>query len=248
MISLYFGLPGAGKSSFITWLIFDYLIKMDSNKCPYQRIYTTCDVNIPDDRVLLMEYDWLYKYDLGARSLIILDEAQKDLFSRNYKSFTSVQLALWSQHRRYQYDIITVTQRFDCLDITVRSLTANVYYLKKSQLFPHFSHVYPVGYGIHIPRQKDEDSPHFGEILQGYYRWGIFKRLFHTRFYRKPFYAFYDSFCRPSYPPIPQELIKRAQRLILPSEPFPITLREKLLHVIRSLKKRFFEIKKKKKG
>lgn len=201
MISLFFGLPGSGKSTIICWRIVNHLMQIDRGKSPYDHIYTNCDISFAHPALTICDYATMRDYDLGDRSLLMIDEAQMDMSSRAYKSFGKQDLRLFSQHRRYGYSIELYTQRWDGLDIAVRCLTTRVFYVKKS-LIRCFSHVYPVKYGIDIPRAKDKDSAHYGEITQAYTRWGFIDRLFHPRVFRPVVYGLYDSFVRPPCPPL----------------------------------------------
>lgn len=238
MIKLFFGLPGCGKSSFVAWSIVNELLLMDSGKSRYERIYTNCPVNIPDPRVFYLQYSDMIRYDLGSGSLCKIDEGQMEFSDRGFKSFSKADMLFWTQHRRFGYDIEIFTQQWDGIDRKIRILVNEVYYIRKGVLLKSFSHIYPVGYGIYIPRSKDTESKNYGEILQGYFRWNIFQRLFHTRFYRPVIYGLYDSFCRPPYAPIPSMLKNVAQRITLPSEPFPITLRDKFSSLVKKIKKK----------
>ena len=204
MISLYFGLPGAGKTTVLTWHIVRELRLIDSGKSRYSHIWTNADVTIVHPALSVIPFSDMVRYDLGVGSLLLVDEAQLEFGTRDYKNFTRDLLRLFSMHRHYKYDIECYTQRFDGLDLNVRTLTAHVFYIRKG-LLP-FSHVYPVQYGIYIPRKKDSDSKDYGDIKQGYFRWSIWASLFHTRLLRPVYYGLYDSFCRPDLKPHPDIL------------------------------------------
>lgn len=233
---MFFGLPGSGKSSFVCWRIFDELVKMDMGNSRYKRIYTNCPVNIPDDRVFVLPYTLMRSHDLLSGSLIIIDEAQMEFSDRSYKTFGKEDSLFFTQHRRFGYDVLVLTQKAGGVDKNVRLLSDSCYYIMKSRLFPWFSHVLPVGYGIYIPRRKDESSPHYGEIMEGYFRWTFMQRVFHTRFFRPVVYGFYDSFCRPPLPELDVDQIELAQSIELPDSPFLLSPFAKLSALITALK------------
>ena len=200
MVSLFFGLPGAGKTAYLTFRIVNYLMLIDtrSKKCRYENIWTNADVSISHPSLHVVPFSDMVNYDLGERSVLLIDEAQLEFSTREYKTFTKDLLRLFTMHRHYGYDIETYTQRFNALDLNVRTLTVNVYYLRKGGIFRGVTHVYPVSYGIYIPRKKDTDSNDYGEIKQGYWRWSFISALFHPRIVRKPLYGLFESYCRPS--------------------------------------------------
>lgn len=200
MITIYFGLPGAGKSSYGVWLIVDTLMKMDLKKSPYDRIYTNIDHSILDERVITCSYPTMRDTDLGPQSLCIIDEGQMEFSDRGFKTFGRDDISFFVQHRRYGYDIVILTQQWDGIDRKIRVITNKCYYICKSKLFPCFTHIYPVPYGIMIPKKGDSESAKYGEIIQGYYRWSLFDKLFHRRVFRKPVYGLYDTFARPDKP------------------------------------------------
>lgn len=239
MIYSLFGLPGSGKSSLVCWIAFELLRRMDDGKCRYKRIYTNCPLNIPDDRVFVLPYSKMRCHDLFAGSLLIIDEASMEFSDRSHKDFGKQDTLLFTQHRRFGYDIIVLCQKAGGIDKNVRTLCERVYMVRKGKLLPAFSHIYPVGYGVYIPRKKDEGSVHYGEIMEGYFRWTWVDRLFHTRFYRPPVYGFYDSFCRPPYPGLAADELEFALSVDIPEEPFAITIRSKLLRIWMVVRSRF---------
>lgn len=203
MISIYFGLPGAGKSSLGVWTICDILMSMDAGKSPYKRIYTNIDHSIPDDRVITCSYSMMRDSDLGPQSLCIIDEGQMEFSDRGFKTFSRDDISFFVQHRRYGYDIIILTQQWDGIDRKIRVITNKCYYIVKGKIFRGITHVYPVPYGILIPKKGDSESAKYGEIMQGYYKWGMFTTIFHKRIIRRPVYGLYDTFARPEKPQHP---------------------------------------------
>lgn len=203
MIAIYFGLPGAGKSSFGIWKIIDTLVAMDSGKSPYKRIYTNIDHSIPDNRVISCSDSSMRDTDLGPSSLCIIDEGQLEFSDRGFKTFSRDDISFFVQHRRYRYDIIILTQQWDGIDRKIRVIANKCYYIVKGKIFSGITHIYPVPYGILIPKKGDSDSSKYGEIIQGYYKWSKWVQLFHTRIVRFPIYGLYDTYARPPKDPHP---------------------------------------------
>lgn len=200
MVKLYFGLPGAGKSSALVYYLLKISWQIENNKkCPYVRCVSNVQtVNIP--HCFYMEYSDMITHDLGANTLILIDEGTLQFDNRNYKNFSADSLYFFLMHRHFEYDIMIFTQQYNAVDLKIRSICDRVYYIKKGKLFSGISHIYPVKYGVIIPQKKDKDNQHYGEIIQGYCRWSFYDSIFHTRIIRKSTYGLYNTFCRPNKP------------------------------------------------
>lgn len=200
MVKLFFGLPGAGKSSALvyqmlktSWLIENHL------KTPYERCVSNVQT-LPIKHCYYMPYPEMITHDLGAKTLVLIDEGTLNFDSRDFKNFSKDSLYFFLMHRHYEYDIYIYTQQYNAIDLKIRSICDRVYYIKKGKIFKGISHIYPVKYGVIIPEKKDKDNAKYGEIIQGYCKWGFLDILFHTRLIRSSTYGIYDTFCRPNLP------------------------------------------------
>lgn len=185
MIALFFGLPGAGKTTILAQKAYDAV-----KKGKYDHVYTNVNLNIPG--VTYIDNDCIGKYQL-ENCLLLIDEATLFADSRAYKSFDRDKLQFFLMHRHYHVDIMLFTQQWDGVDRKIRVITDRVYYIYKTWLTgPWISKYYRIPYGIIIPDPK-KGGEKLGEIIQGYARPPWFVRLFARRVYRPRYYKYYDS-------------------------------------------------------
>lgn len=195
-VSLYFGLPGAGKTTMMVYLA---LKGIKSQR--YRYIY--CNVHIAVPGVTYIDNDCIGKYDLSD-CLILVDEATLFADSRDFKNFGKDKLTYFLEHRHYNSDIILFTQQWDGVDRKIRVITDRVYYVYKGKLLGRwFTRCYPIPYGIIIPDPKKDSSEKLGEIVQGYAKPNVLVRLFSPWLYRPSYYKYFDSWERPELPKLP---------------------------------------------
>ena len=184
MISLYFGLPGAGKTTLACKLLIDA-----TNK--YKNVYANFNTKISG--VTYIDNDCIGKYDLSY-SFIVIDEAQLFANCRNANSFTYDQIEQFVLHRHDHIDIAILSQRTNGHDKIIRELTCNCYYLYKT--FPigfWQTKYYKIPYKVMIPSEKSGSS-RVGEIVMGYYQPPFLVKLFAHRLWRPKYYKYFDSF------------------------------------------------------
>lgn len=126
IISIYFGVPGAGKTTFAAWLVKNELKRGG-------KVWS----NVPITGAMIYEP----KVDLGKHSMIdgriILDEASVEYNNRKFKELDSDTIKFLKYHRHYQTAIDVFSQSYDDMDITLRRL-AQKYYLMKKSFLPWF--------------------------------------------------------------------------------------------------------------
>lgn len=206
MISLYFGLPGSGKSTIATALAVREGDRILSGKSRYKYVYCNFPVNHP--AVLPLRFDWLGKYDIRD-ALVVIDEATLYADSRDHKSFRYQTKEFFLLHRHFKVDIALFCQQWDSVDKKIRVITDSVYYVYKGRLTgKFFTRMYKVPYGIIIPDPKKDSSEKLGEIVQGYCKPSFLSRLLSPWFFRPRWYKYFDSFATPEYPPIPPDQLK----------------------------------------
>lgn len=197
MVSLFFGLPGSGKTTIMTQIALKW-----SKKKRYDNIY--CNVKIAVPGVTYIDNDCIGKYCLRD-CLLLIDEATLFADSRAFKSFTKDKLQYFLEHRHYRCDIYLFTQQWDGVDRKIRVITDRVYYVYKPLLTGHWiSKYYRIPYGIIIPDKKDGGEK-LGEIIQGYCKPSLLVRMLATKVYRPKYYKYFDSFECPYLPPLPAE-------------------------------------------
>lgn len=201
MVSLYFGLPGCGKTTVLASMAYQEVKKIARGRSRYAAVYSTVHLSIPG--VVYIDHDCIGKYDL-SQSLILVDEGTIFADSRDFKSFGKDKISFFLLHRHYKCDIIIFTQQWDGIDRKIRVITDRVYYIYKPWLLGHWrSKWYRIPYGIIIPDKKNAGEK-LGEIIQGYCKPDFFTRLFLTKkIWRPRFYKYFDTYEAPPLPHLP---------------------------------------------
>ncbi len=195
-VSLYFGLPGCGKTTFLAYLAYKAL---RSGK--YNFVYSNVRLALPG--VTLIENDCIGKYELRD-CLLLIDEATLFADSRGWKDFSAGRLEYFLEHRHRCADIVLFTQQWDGVDRKIRVITDRVYYVYKGLILGRWvSSCYRIPYGIIIPDAKKNGSDRLGEIIQGYRKPPLFVRMFATRIWRPKYYKYFDSWELDSLPSLP---------------------------------------------
>lgn len=194
MISLYFGLPGAGKTTLACKLALEA-----TNK--YDNVYVNFHCKIPG--VTYIDNECIGKYDLN-HCMLIIDESQLFANCRDSKALTYEQIEYFVLARHFYCDCCLLTQRSNGHDKILRELTCDCYYLYKT--FPlgfWQTKYYRIPYKVMIPDAKSGSS-RVGEILMGYYQPPTLVKLFAKSIWRPKYYKYFDSFetvYRPKLPP-----------------------------------------------
>lgn len=195
-ISLYFGLPGCGK----TTLLCKHALEAVKSK-KYKHVYTNILNSIPG--VTYIDDFLIGSYDL-SESLILIDEATLFADSRDHKNFSKDRISFFLLHRHYKVDIILYTQQWNGVDLKIRVITDRVYYVYKTPFLGHWiTKYYRIPYGIIIPDPKKSDGQKLGEIIQGYAKPDFFVRLFCPRVFRPKYYKYFNTFDAPELHPLP---------------------------------------------
>lgn len=191
-LSLYFGLPGCGKTTYITKICCDEVQKMVVGLSPYKHIYTNVKgIHVPG--VEYVPFSMFGKYELD-NCLYLVDEATINADSRDYKSFPMEKIQYLCEHRKHRCEIYFFTQFYNRLDKTIRDLCCNVFYLRKGKIFKHKTNIYQLKYGIIIGSEENKkEDKRLGDISQGYGMPSFWERLFCKRFDRRPYYGLFDT-------------------------------------------------------
>ena len=201
MISLYFGLPGCGK----TTLMVKHAIK---GLKKYSHVYCNVAINVPG-------VIYVHNSEIGNKmivdGLLLIDEASIFADSRDFKNFSKEQVKFFLLHRHYGLTIELFTQQWDGVDRKIRVITDKCYYIYKPKLFSGLSCYYRIPYGIIIPDpRKDKSSEKLGEIVQGYCKPNFLIRLFCHRLRRRPYYKYFDSWAAPELPSLDSNVLLKA--------------------------------------
>ena len=217
-VSLYFGLPGCGKTTTLASLAVTAI-----RKSSYTYVYSNVDLAIPG--VIVIDNSCIGTYCLRD-CLVLIDEATLFADSRDYKNFTFNKIQYFLEHRHYNADIVLFTQQWDGVDLGIRVITKQVYYVYKGFLTGKWiSKVVRIPYGIIFPDPKRSDQA-LGEIVQGYRKPSIFLRFFAKVIYRPIYYKYFDSWDAPELPDLPSKYMPVPGHLIKPT-PFKDFLKHK---------------------
>lgn len=191
-VSLYFGLPGAGKTSLLTEMAVSESYKIEMGMSRYSCIIT--NVPIKEKYIYYTEdFSWLGdEYVEGA--LYLIDEATLLFDSRDYKIFAKGLVKGFVLHRHTRNDIVVFVQIWNRVDKTIRDICDRVYYLHKGTIFKKLTYVNKIPYHIMFP---DENSDKCGDIVMGYKKCPLTVRLFSKRLYRPFVYPYYDTYWLP---------------------------------------------------
>lgn len=187
MVSGYFGVPGCGKTTFLTMFAVKEFRRMKRGKSRYKHIYT----NFPCTVAEKISFFDLGKFDIQD-SLILLDELTLDSDARDYKSFSKASKDFFTLHRHANCDVIYFVQDFERVDKTIRNVTFDLWSVSKSILpgLRSFSVAKRIFRNVNI----NEFS---SELTIGYRFCTFLESIFGRtkRFcFRRRYYKFFDSF------------------------------------------------------
>lgn len=189
-ICLFIGLPGAGKTTFISFL---------SYICHVVGYPTWC--NVPIKFCKPFSKDDIGIYDMTNDSkggLTLLDEAGIMYDNRKFSDsnqFTEDSLRFLKLIRHYRSHVFLFSQSMDIDNKWIR-LSKNVYFVRRS-LIPGYTSITRI-------RRTLDVNPDTHKIEDFYDKDnGILHKIFHFRFRRKPFYKMFDSYAAPKLKPFP---------------------------------------------
>lgn len=191
MISMFFGVPGVGKTTLLAKIAMKSVGK-------YQNVYSNVHLKIPG--VTYIDDDCIGRYEL-QNCLILIDEASVFADNRDFKNFNKngTRLQYFLEHRHHHCDIILFTQGYNAVDKKLRTLTVNLFYMQKGLFGKWFTKYFPIAYGIAFP-----EGERLGEIAEGYRKPSLIARLFtHKTIFRPAYYKYFDSWCIKELPPLP---------------------------------------------
>jgi len=156
MIKTFVGLPGAGKSLYFSWLIATEIKRIEKGKSKYEIVCINFDWN--DGKGNFAKYDYSQKkWDYGGliysfddipdlyaivNALVFVDEAgyllnamDWDKMDSDYKYFLIHHRKNITSVEKYRFDIYIATQHKQIVEITLRRLSNNIYWIRP--LFMH---------------------------------------------------------------------------------------------------------------
>lgn len=128
IVSIYFGVPGSGKTTFAA-----YLARHDLRR----------GIPVWSNVPITGCYQLDPKTDIGTYMIcggrVIIDEAGIEYNNRDFKDFSKKSLYFYKYHRHYQLAVDVFSQGFDDMDKKIRTLAQKLYVVKKG-ILPWFIH------------------------------------------------------------------------------------------------------------
>lgn len=187
MITCYFGVPGCGKTTLLVKIAQQEIRRIKRGRSKYKYVFTNFDCV----GCYKISFQQLENY-LIEDSLILLDELMLDADNRGYKSFPLGIRDFLTLHRHCGTDIIYVTQAYDKVDVKIRALTQDLWYMSKSVIpfCSQFTSARRIYRKIHISEEK-------AELTLGYRFCNFLELLFVSNFksvFRPFYYKYFDSY------------------------------------------------------
>lgn len=180
-LSVYFGVPGAGKTTMAAWLT-----KRDLKRG--HDVYS----NVP----ITGAYEIDPKTDLGFYEIkdarVIIDEASVEYNNRKFKEMAPETIEWFKYHRHWECAVDVFSQSYDDMDITIRRL-ATRYYLMGKSMIPFFIYRKRIGKRIGIDENTKQiiDQYQFVPFGKRYIFapgvWKMFNTLSHKHLPKKEF-------------------------------------------------------------
>lgn len=196
MISMYFGSPGSGKTTMANRLFLLHRIHKS-----YDHYFANFDTKLAQS----IDISSLGRFTLPPHSLLIVDEAGIAYNNRKFKSMSQELISWFKLHRHYQVDVIIVSQSWDDVDITLRRLVDQLFYIRKIWQFSMVRRIYR---SVGIDKQTHQ--------IIDYYRYGsIFGNLTGAKnisiFWRPSYYQFFDTHSAPALNELPAADISKCR-------------------------------------
>lgn len=187
MITCYFGVPGCGKTTLMTKFAVREIKRINKGRSVYKHVYT----NFYCKGAEKIEFNDLAKYKI-IDSLIVLDELAMDADNRKFKSFSDELRDFFILHRHLGCDIIYATQSYEMVDLKIRQLTAQLWYMQKT-VVPFLS-MFTTAKKVYRTIAINE---HTSDLTLGYRFCNLIEAFFASNYkcvFRPRYYKYFDSY------------------------------------------------------
>ncbi len=239
MLTCYFGVPGCGKTTLLTKFAVRELRRIRKGKSKYLHVYT----NFYCKGAERIDFKDLASFKV-VDSLILIDEITLDADNRNFKAFNNDTRDFFILHRHLCNDIIYATQSYDMVDLKIRRLTQELWYMSRS-VVPFLS-AFTSAKRIYRTISINE---HTSELVMGYRFCNFIEALCtpNRKFVlRNRYYKYFDSFDEGALADRPEFLSELWEEAILDdfiSEKLKTTVLEPLKVFLKDKKEEHYEIK-----
>lgn len=166
-----------------------------SKKTRYDYQYANSDNDLS---ITIPSLEGLGSWTFPEHSYIIVDEAGIEYNSRKYKTLSQETIQWFKLHRHYKCDVDFISQSWEDMDITIRRLADELWYIKK---FGPISIVRRVYKSV-----KVDDKTH--QIIDAYEIGKLLKRLLPRPFgsktwflvWRPKYYKYFNTYEKPNTP------------------------------------------------
>lgn len=184
ILSIYFGVPGSGKSTFAAAL---------ARKCFLHNIPVFS--NFPIVGSIKYGAADLGKYQI-SNCKVIIDEAGIEFNNRDFKSFTKENLMFFKLHRHYRCSVDVFSQTYNDMDKKIRSLAQQLFIVRRSHI-PFFVTVIRI-------RKKIAVDEYTHDIVDGYFIDPFWLQIITAKRVFMPIYwKYFDSYAAPKLPERP---------------------------------------------
>lgn len=133
MIRVFFGNPGCGKTTSACKFLFKNSRKYDYL---YSNFETSCDISH------YVSLDGLGEWTFPKYSYIAIDEAGIEYNNRKYKTLPQSSIFWYKMHRHFNCDCDVFSQSWNDMDITLRRLANEYWYMRKIGPFTLLRRIY----------------------------------------------------------------------------------------------------------
>lgn len=120
MIRVFFGKPGVGK----TTLACKFMVKKQKQ---YDHVFANFPATVPNG--FYWELDGLGEWSYPPSSYVAIDEAGIEYNNRAYKALPKSTIAWFKKHRHFLCDIDVFSQSWEDMDVTIRRLAPELWYM-----------------------------------------------------------------------------------------------------------------------
>lgn len=197
MIRLYFGSPGSGK----TTLAVRQIYKLRSRK---RQKYDYYYANFTNSLCSSVSLSGLGTWTFPEHSYVVIDEAGIEYNNRNFKSFPKELISWLKLHRHFKCDVDFISQSWEDVDVTIRRLADELWYIKRIGPFSIVRRVYKF-VTVNEDTQQIQDGYKFAKLIKRFLPPPFHEKSFFLVF-RPRYYRYFDTYSRPPVPARYQDL------------------------------------------